>query len=50
MSLGVAVGAANEANDKVGFTEHDRSLSGRLELMFVSGSGSTLFKVGASCT
>ena len=32
MSLGVAVGAANEANDEVGFTEHDRSLSGRVDV------------------
>ena len=44
-SLGVAVGVADEANDEVGFGRNDRSLSGRLELVFVSGSGSTLFKV-----
>ena len=49
-SLGVAVGAQDEANDEVGFGENDCSLSGRLELGFVSGSGSTLFKGGASCT
>ena len=49
-SLGVAAGAADEADDEVGFKEYDRSLSGRLELLFVSGSGSTLFKGGASCT
>ena len=51
-SLGVAVGAVDEAKDEVGLREYryDCSLSGRLELVFVSGSGSTLFKGGASCT
>ena len=49
-SLGVAVGVADEANDEVGFGENDRSMSGRLKLVFVSGSGSALFKGGASCT
>ena len=49
-SLGVAVGASGEANDEVEFGEYDRSLSGRLDLVFVSGSGSTLFKGGAICT
>ena len=34
-SLGVAVGAQDEANDEVGFGENDSSLSGRLELGFV---------------
>lgn len=33
-SLGVAVGVADEANDEVGYREWDRSLSGRLELVF----------------
>ena len=46
MLLGVAVGVADEANDDVGFGENDRSLSGRLKLVFVSA----LFKGAASCT
>lgn len=33
-SLGVAVGVADEANGEVGYREWDRSLSGRLELVF----------------
>ena len=60
-SFGAAVGAADETSDGltslgvadddgVGFGKNDRSLSGRLELVFVSGSGSTLIKGGASCT
>ena len=48
-SLGVTVGAADEA-DNEGLREDDRSLSGRLELVFVSRSGSLLFKGRASCT
>ena len=48
--LGVAVGAADKADDEVGFREYDRSLSGRLKLVFASGSGSALFKGGARCT
>ena len=45
-----AVGVADGANDEVGFGEEDCSLSGRLELVSVSGSGSTLFKGSPSCT
>ena len=49
-SLGAAMGMTNEANDKVGFRKYDRSLSGILDLVFVLGSASTLFKGGASGT
>ena len=53
MPLGVTVGADeadDDVDDEVGFKEYDRSLSGRLKLVFVSGSGSALCKGGASCT
>lgn len=48
-SLGATAGAADEA-DNEGLREDDCSLSGRLELVFVSRSGSPLFKGRASCT
>ena len=41
-SFGVAVGAVDERDDEVGFKGYDRRLSGSLELVFVSGSGSIL--------
>lgn len=49
MLLGVVVGVLGEVNDEVEFGKYDCSLLGRLDLVFVLGSGLILFKGGVSC-